>query len=284
MKLAVRYVADYEYAEKASFSPHLARLFPRPDLALVIERSAFHTDEQATVQYRQDLFDNLVANCFYPEKLELLPFRLELDLEIREKNPFEFLLDSHAIDLPFQYKPQEAQVLAPFLIPSPEKLSLPEVLQPTKASPTVEAVTAMNEWLFKNIRYERRDEGDPFPPEQTLTQQYGSCRDYAVLLAEVLRRNGIASRLVSGYLWEDDSEDSPKHAENAFHAWVDAYLPGGGWIGFDPTNGVLCDHYRIATAVGLTPPDIAPILGHYYGKKTIASTLKTNLTITKIAP
>ena len=280
MKLAIRYSAIYQYEEPASFSPHLARIFPRPDVSLHPDRTLFTTHAGADVQYRRDLFDNLIARCFFPDKLDRLEFGLELDLSLKEKNPFHFLLDSHVLQLPFEYLPGEIRTLAPSLATDGEPCALPAELSRTaSARPTVETLTAMNTWLHENIAYERRDEGDPYPPAETLRRQKASCRDSAVLFAAVLREHGVAARLASGFLWEDDSPDSPRHAENALHAWVEAYLPGAGWVGFDPTNGVLCDHHFLAAAVGLTPADIAPVAGHYYGKKNIPSTLETTLTI-----
>ena len=86
-------------------------------------------------------------------------------------------------------------------------------------------------------------------------------------------------RLASGYLWEDQSGSGPGHAQNAFHAWVETYLPGAGWVGLDPTNGIVCEDHFLATAVGLSAADIAPIVGHYYGKETIDSVLTTSLDI-----
>ena len=151
----------------------------------------------------------------------------------------------------------------------------------SRKQPTVEALVAMNSWLHENIGYERREEGDAFAPKDTLDRQQGSCRDFAVLLAEVLRSHGLAARLASGYLWEDDPGSGPEHAENAFHAWVETYLPGAGWVGLDPTNGIFCEHHFLATAVGLSASDIAPIAGHYYGRETISSTLTTGLTIVR---
>jgi len=285
MKVAIRFDCTYQYEEKASFSPHFARIFPRRDLFMNIERVVFKTHDSSDVQYRQDLFDNVIAFCFYPELLDRLDFHLELDLTLAEKNPFHFLLDAHALRMPFDYLPTEAEMLAPYLKPRGEIASLPAALSPkTAPEPTIDVVVAMNSWMFKNIVYERRDEGEAFPPEHTLAQMRGSCRDYAVLFADVLRLNGVAARLASGYLWEDDSPDAVHRAENAFHAWVEAYLPGAGWIGLDPTNGVLCDHQFIPTAVGLTPADIAPVLGRYYGKKTIGSTMTSNLSVKKIMP
>ena len=99
----------------------------------------------------------------------------------------------------------------------------------------------------------------------------------AVLFASALRASGIAARLVSGFLWEPATAE--RVAENALHAWVEAYLPGAGWTGFDPTNGVLADHHRIAAAAGIRHEDIAPIDGHYYGDRAIASALEAHLDI-----
>jgi transglutaminase-like putative cysteine protease len=280
MKIEVRYHAIFQYEEPAGFSPHIARLFPRRDMAVQVDLADFHTHTSADVQQRQDLFDNLVATCFFPEPLQRLEFHLALDLTLKPRNPFHFLLDAHAVEVPFHYQPREAEVLAPYLARRSAGVAWPGSLQPSGASrPTVEKLVALNLWLHENIAYERREEGDPLPIEQTLREQKGSCRDFAVVLAEVLRVHGVAARLVSGFLWEDGVEEEERRAENALHAWVEGYLPGAGWVGMDPTNGVFCDHHFLPTAIGLSPGDIAPIAGHYYGKKTIASTLETTLSI-----
>jgi transglutaminase-like putative cysteine protease len=282
MRITVRYSASYQYAQKASFSPHRVRLFPRHDLFIHIERIAFFTDASADIQYRHDLFDNVTATCLYPDFLDRLDFELDFEAVLQEWDPFHFLLDSHALRLPFDYLPEEAAVLLPFRRSRYKTGALPASLSPAQPQPTIEAIVALNSWLHENIEYERREEGDPFTPKETLERQKASCRDFAVLLTEVLRHHGLAARLVSGYLWEDASkEHGPEHAENAFHAWVETYLPGAGWIGLDPTNGIFCDHHFLAAAVGLAPRDITPIAGHYYGKKNIASTLQTELSIVK---
>ena len=279
MKISVRYSAQFEYAQEASFSPHRVRLFPRHDLFINVERIAFSTHPSADVQYRHDMFDNLTATCVYPDPLDTLEFKLEFDASLQAWDPFKFLLDSHALKLPFEYRSDEAAVLGPFRRNRFKTGALPAALTPASPRPTVEAIVEMNSWLHENIEYERRDEGDAFPPRTTLERRKGSCRDFAVLLAEVLRTHGLAVRLASGYLWEDKSGSGPEHAQNAFHAWVETYLPGAGWVGLDPTNGVLCEHHFLATAVGISADDIAPIVGHYYGKETIASVLTTLLDI-----
>ena len=189
MKITVRYSARYQYAQKASFSPHRVRLFPRHDLFVHIERISFSTDASARVQYRHDLFDNAMAICLYPASLDRLDFELEFDAVLEAWDPFHFLLDSHALRLPFDYLPEEAAVLAPFRHSRYETGDLPAPLSPASPQPTVEAIVALNNWLHENIEYERRDEGDPFAPKETLDRQKGSCRDFAVLLTEVLRRH-----------------------------------------------------------------------------------------------
>lgn len=281
MKLAIRYQATYAYEEPASLSPHLARIFPRTDLFIKISRSAFSTHPSADVQWRRDLFDNLIAYCFFPEPVALLPFSLELDLEVQERNPFHFLLDSRGLNVPCDYTPEERAVLAAFLEP-PGPLELPPPLAPNGPRPSVQTLTTLCLWIHENMTYERRDEGDAFEPEETLRRGAGCCRDFGVLLAAVLRANGVAARQASGFVWEGDKAEEDRRAESAMHAWVEAYLPGAGWIGLDPTNGVLCDHHFVTTAVGRSPADVSPVAGTYFGKKTIASELATKLRITKV--
>jgi transglutaminase-like putative cysteine protease len=280
VKIGIRCGANYAYEEPASFSPHLVRLFPRNSHDIRIERAVFTTDRSADVQFRHDLFDNKVARCFFPRKLAHLDFHIELDLDLTERNPFHFLLESHALRLPFDYLPHEAAVLAPYL-DNPFPVALPpELSRPDTPRPTIEALVNLNTWIFQNFDYERRDEGEARTPAETLAAGTGACRDFSVLLATVLRQQGVAARLVSGFLWEPpDLAATDRRAENALHAWTEAYLPGAGWVGLDPTNGTLADHHRIPAAVGLNPDDISPIKGCYYGHKQIESTMTATLEI-----
>ena len=276
MKVRIRYQTHYRYDEPVSFSPHLFRLFPRADTHVTVERFLFETNHAADVQYRRDLFDNIIAKCLYPEKSCDLNARLELDLEVRERNAFHFILASHAVNLPFSYEPEARRVLEPFLQPTTDGWDLP--FWRLEPQPTVSALVGLNSALHDHLGYERREEGAPRSPQETLAAGSGACRDFAVLLAEVLRKIGVAARLASGYLQE--SGEHERTAEGALHAWVEAYLPGAGWVGMDPTNGVFAGHHHIAAAVGLTPEDVAPISGHYYGDRRIPSRMSASLTLT----
>ena len=277
MKVEVQFQTQYVYEEPVSFSTHLYRLFPRAGRDVVIRRADFQTNAGSNTLFRRDLFDNEIASTFYPGKSALLAVNLQLSLEIGERNPFGFLLSRHAVDFPFQYTEDETRVLAPFLVPLSSAPELPFWKRPAQPRPTVEALVELNAGIREHFRYERREEGRAREPEETVALGLGACRDFAVLLAAVLRREGVAARLVSGYLVETSETD--RHAEGALHAWTEAYLPGAGWLGFDPTNGILCNHHHIAAAIGLRPEDIAPTFGDYYHPHSVTSQMTSTLSL-----
>lgn len=281
MKLKITKSTTYEYAEPVSFSPHHVRLFPRTDLFAKVERISFSTTPDADIQYRQDLFDNIIAYCFYPTASKTLPFHFEMLIEVQEKNPFHFLLDSNGLTIPPQYKQEEEELLSPYLKPV-QGASLPQPLAPCANRPTVETLVNFIHWIHDNIAYEQRIEGQPRSPQETLDNSSGSCRDMAALLTEALRQNKVAARLASGFVWEGDKNDTDKRALSSMHLWVEACLPGAGWIGLDPTNGVLTDHHFVTTAVGRRHSDVAPVTGAYYSSRDVPSHMKSSVTVEKV--
>ncbi len=281
MHVRVLYTAKYSYEEPVSFSQHTVRLFPRQDQDLQVEAFNFRTNEGADAQYRRDVFDNAIINVFYPEKSQVLEFEIGMRLMVRPRNPFHFLLDPSALHFPFSYSDSKRKLLAPYMEPPSEGLlqDLPFWQPPTsdKPAPTVETLVGLNRAISRHVGYERREHGSPREPQETLELGSGACRDLAVLFAAVVRSHGLACRLASGYLCEFDVDASERRAEAALHAWCEVYLPGAGWVGFDPTHGVLCDHNFICTAVGATPPDVAPISGHFFSDHSVASHLETSV-------
>ncbi len=266
MNLRISYRTEYWYGASVSFSPHLFRLFPRTEYGVRVRSQSFATNPTAAISYRRDLFDNPIASVFYPDHGETLVVDLQLEIAIEPRNAFNFLLASHALNFPFAYAPEEAAALTAYLFrPADEpSLALPFWDAPPAGADTTATLIDLNRAIHEHIAYERREEGAAREPGETLKLASGSCRDYAALLAAVLREYGVASRLASGFLVEPGEGD--RFAYNALHAWVEAYLPGAGWIGFDPTNGYLCNHHHIATAVGTNAVQITPILGTFYAK------------------
>ena len=280
MKLAVDYRAEYRYERKVGLSPHVVRLFPRDALQARVVTMDFATNASGAIHWRHDLFDNVVAQCFYPREEDHLLYTLRAEIAVEVRNPFGFLLDSRALAWPAKYTGRERALLASFLTTG-EKTDFPPALRPMPGREMVGALTAMNQWIHANIAYERREDGDAHAPADTLRLSRGACRDTAVLLAAALRAAGQAARLVSGYLWESASHPSERKADSALHAWTEVFLPGAGWVGLDPSNGVLVDHHYLATAVGLSSADIAPVSVLYFGKEAVPGKLIASLGITR---
>lgn len=277
MKVRLLYETAYRYEEPVAFSPHELRIFPRADRFHRVRRADLRVNEGATVRYSRDVFDNSVAICFFPERLQELRIAFEVDLDLLEKNAFDFILENDAVEMPFSYAPELNEILAPYLKRSQrDELRVPGWTAPKDdRSGTVSALVKLNQALHENIGYERREKGPALSPNETLRRGRGACRDVAVLLAEILRASGLAARLVSGYLREAD--EKTRHAEGSLHAWAEVFLPGAGWVGMDPTNGAFCNHNWIAAAVGLTAGQITPIAGSYYHQTKIPAEMTSKL-------
>src|SRR5216684_3018599 len=114
MKLGIRYETEYSYEEPVGFSPHDVRLFPKTNRFVQVRRLDFKTKPAATVRFSQDVFDNAVASCFFPERSPQLHLQLAIDLELEERDPFHFLLENYAVDLPFTYEPLLQPILEPY--------------------------------------------------------------------------------------------------------------------------------------------------------------------------
>lgn len=284
VKLGVRYETAYRYSAPVNFSRHEIRLFPRSDVFTRILRQEFQTNDGANIRFGRDVFDNCVAACSFSIPARELRFHLEIDLELEERNPFDFLLAPEAVSLPFAYRPELRRVLAPFQDANEkEPLQVPRWERPTPKAPqpTVAALAGLNKTLHECIGYERREEGPPRPPSETLRLGRGACRDVALLLASLLRQLGLAARLTSGYLREGEEVES-RRAEGSLHAWTEVYLPGAGWVGMDATNGIFSNHNFIAAAVGIEPADVTPIDGSYYPPQDRAAKMTSRLELVSL--
>ena len=278
MKIGIRYQTIYRYDQPVRFSPHDVRLFPRSDRFVQISRLDFQTKPETTVRFGCDVFDNVVASCFFEKAAEELELRLAIDVEVVKKNPFDFMLPRRAVRMPFPYEEDIASIVCAYCQrQTGDAISLPEWTPPTAESPreTVATMVELTKLLHRTISYQRREEGAAQLPSETLRVRRGACRDTAVLLAEILRDSGLAARIVSGYLREADEQI--RRAEGSLHAWTEVFLPGAGWVGLDPTNGIFCNDNFIAAAVGLRPADITPISGSFYHRDRVPAEMQSRL-------
>jgi len=283
VKVGVRYQTTYIYDEPVSLSVHEVRLFPRGDHFTRVRALDFRTNTNANVRFGRDVFDNNIASCTFADRVTKLQFQLKLDLEVREKDPFHFLVAPDAVDLPIRYDRHMFSVLKPYRTRRTSGvLDIPCWQVPTTENPrpTVTALVELNQCIHECVGYERREDGPARAPDETLRVGKGACRDVALLLAEILRSCGLAARLASGYLREGESET--RHAEGSLHAWTEAFLPGAGWIALDPTHGIFGNHNFICAAVGITPGDVTPISGTFYHKGEVSTAMTSRLELVNL--
>ncbi|MCB0608059.1 MAG: transglutaminase family protein [Lewinella sp.] len=215
------------------------------------------------------------AHWVYFEGLaEHLVIDQDLRVESRQYNPFDFLIyPFETVRLPIVYPDQLLQPLSPYFPSHPPKGMVAEwasAIRTEAGSQTLDFLLMVCERLKKEFTYAAREKGPPHPPEETLVARRGSCRDLSWLMVAACQHVGLAARFVSGYAWS--TEDISNHD---LHAWVEVYLPGAGWRGFDPTLGSPVTANHVALAASVHPQLTAPLSGSYFGGA--ASELKTSV-------
>jgi uncharacterized protein (DUF2126 family)/transglutaminase-like putative cysteine protease len=261
----------YRYDRPVALSPHIVRLRPAPHCRTPVLSYSLKIDPSTQfLNWQQDPHGNYLARVVVPEKTRELRVEVDLVVEMSVINPFDFFLESSAETYPFVYEPGLAKDLAPFLAPAPAGPRLCDLLQRIDRRPrrTVDFLVDLNQQLADEIRYLIRLEPGVQTPEETLSLASGSCRDTGWLLVQVLRHLGLAARFVSGYLIQlvpdVKSLDGPSGAAADFtdlHAWAEVYLPGAGWVGLDPTSGLLAGEGHLPLAATPDPFTAAAISG-----------------------
>jgi uncharacterized protein (DUF2126 family)/transglutaminase-like putative cysteine protease len=273
IRVALNHKTRYRYAADVWLSPHVVRLHPAPHCRTsIFSYSLKTTPKNPFVNWQQDPYSNRLARLVFPEKTRELSVEVDLVAEMTVINPFDFFVESYAECFPFRYEPGLARDLAPYLEALPAGPRLASLVQEARATGvrSIDFLVSLNQRLQQDIRYLIRLEPGVQSPEETLTKASGSCRDSAWLLVQLLRHLGLAARFVSGYLIQLapdlKSLDGPSGAERDFtdlHAWAEVYLPGAGWIGMDPTSGLLAGEGHIPLACSAEPLSAAPISGFF---------------------
>jgi uncharacterized protein (DUF2126 family) len=269
--VALHHVTSYHYDRLVNLSPQVVRLRPAPHCRTRILSYSLRVEpETHFVNWQQDPFSNYLARLVFPEKTGTFKVTVDLVAEMAVYNPFDFFLEPSAETFPFTYEDGLAQELAPYRVPEPATPALQAFLDTIDRTEvrTIDFLVGLNQRLQREIGYTIRLEPGVQTPEETLTKASGSCRDTGWLLVETLRHLGLAARFVSGYLIQLKSDvaalDGPSGTEVDFtdlHAWCEVYLPGAGWIGLDPTSGLLAGEGHIPLACSPQPSSAAPITG-----------------------
>jgi uncharacterized protein (DUF2126 family) len=268
---ALNHVTRYRYDRPVTLGPQVVRLRPAPHCrSKVVSYSLRVEPPRHFINWQQDPFSNFQARLVFPEKTSEFQVTVDLVVEMAVHNPFDFFLEPGAERFPFEYEPQVAQELVPYLACEPLTPRMQAYLQKIDRTPrrTIDFLVALNRQLQHDVRYLIRMEPGVQSPEETLERASGSCRDSGWLMVQLLRRLGLAARFVSGYLIQlkpdVKSLEGPSGTEVDFtdlHAWCEVYLPGAGWIGLDPTSGLLAGEGHIPLACTPQPSGAAPIEG-----------------------
>ncbi|OYT86464.1 MAG: IMP dehydrogenase [Burkholderiales bacterium PBB6] len=269
--VALKHVTHYRYDRRVALSPQVVRLRPAPHARTpVLSYSLTVEPTGHFVNWQQDPFSNYMARLVFPEKTTEFKVTVDLVAEMSVYNPFDFFLEPGAETFPFDYDADLKAELAPYLVPD---ALTPEVARylaavPREETRTIDFLVGLNQRLQNDISYLIRMEPGVQTPEETLTKLSGSCRDSGWLLVQLFRHLGLAARFVSGYLIQlapdQKALDGPSGTEVDFtdlHAWCEVFLPGAGWIGLDPTSGLLAGEGHIPLACTPQPSSAAPISG-----------------------
>jgi transglutaminase-like putative cysteine protease len=272
--LTVHHATVYRYREPVHFGDHLLRIRPRDSHDLRLLRSELTLSPPGNVRWLHDVFGNSIAVVAFPEAAAELKIASTLTLERYALERPIFPVTAEAATYPFVYSPNDridlARLLEPhYPDPKGEVAAWAQQFAPERGVDTIALLADMNAAIKRDFAYaERQSEGTQSPIE-TLERHSGSCRDFALLLIEAARCLGFGARFVTGYLYDprlDGAQDEAVQGAGATHAWAEIYLPGTGWVEYDPTNGIIAGENLIRVAVTRDPSQGLPVEGSFIGE------------------
>ncbi|MBY0400566.1 transglutaminase family protein, partial [Myxococcota bacterium] len=271
IRVALHHRTRYRYARPVLLGPQTIRLRPAPHNRTPIHHYSLDIQPKAHfLNWQQDPHGNYLARIVVPEKTDLFEVNVDLVADLAAYSPFDYFLEESAQEWPFEYAADSARDLEPFLVCLPSTPSFEAFFAKLdfERRETNHLLVDTNRAVNAAVEYVVRMDPGVQTPTETLDLGRGSCRDSAWLLVQVLRRLGIAARFVSGYLIQLMPDQKPLEGPPGptsdftdLHAWCECYVPGAGWIGLDPTSGLLAAEGHIPLAATPNPITAAPITG-----------------------
>lgn len=300
IKVALEHRTSYTFDRLVGVYPHIVRLRPAPHSRTPIEAYSLRVDPaDHFINWQQDALGNFLARLVFPKPMRNLTITVGLIADLKVINPFDFFIEDWAETWPAEgltYPKALADDLRPYLRPVDEDgdgSGPGELVQAwvrnfsvADGTRTIDFLVALNRAINADVGYSLRMEPGVQTPDFTLRTGVGSCRDSAWLLVSILRQLGLAARFVSGYLVQLASDvaalegpSGPAADFTDLHAWAEAYIPGAGWIGLDPTSGLFAGEGHIPLAATPHPSTAAPITG---GTDPCGSVLEFSNTVTRV--
>ena len=273
----IRHHTRYEYDNHVFLEPHIIRLIPRTDSYLKLHSLTVSvTPEPAGISCMVDLDGTTAKSVWFSGVTQTFDIVVESVVNVTPINPFHFLIDPLSCTcLPMVYPHQIEKIITPYLSGTESTPAVSQFAVECASAAdyvTLQFLTTVCERIGSGFTYTKRDDGDPKSPEETLRTGSGACRDFAVLAMAVYREFGIASRFASGYTIASDLRGTEE-----LHAWVEVFLPGAGWKGLDPTNGLACTENYIVLSASADYRLTAPVAGTFRGNS--AGRMTTDITV-----
>jgi len=289
--LEISHRTRYEYSAPVTLGEHRLMFRPRDSHDLRLLRTGLTIEPAAAVRWIHDPFGNSIAIASFSGATEALELNSTICLE-HFSGPLELPpIEEYARTLPFAYLAEEAPDLARYVerhYPDPNAIAsswIRQFLEGEGGPETFATLTRMCKGIQVSLNYSMRFEPGTQPPAVTLETGTGTCRDYALLMMEGVRALGLAARFVTGYLYDpvlDQAADAGAgHAHP--HAWMEVYLPGAGWVEFDPTNGIIGTDRLIRVAVGRDPEQAMPIKGTFTGAADVTVNATVDVQVRTVA-
>ena len=284
--LTVRHTTTYPYRQSVALGEHRLMVRPRDSYDQhLLDCNLDVTPEPESVRWVHDVFGNCVTVVEFRVRTTELRFVSTIRLVHSALQPLDFPIDAHAETYPFSYDAEEM----PDLLRSIER-QYPDrkyevdrwvrrFIPKSGNIATFDLLALITQAIHSDFKYTSRPEPGVQTPSRTLKLASGSCRDFAVLMMEAVRSLGFAARFVTGYLHV--RHDSEYSGGGSTHAWVQVYVPGAGWMEFDPTNGIVGNQDLIRVAVARSPQQAVPIWGTYTGFASDALPMAVEVHITE---
>ncbi len=266
----VRHVTTYQYRRPVRFGEHRLLFRPRDSYDQTLLSAELSADPAPTrLRWIHDVFGNCVAIVTFDAPAAELRFESLIRLDHTTRAELAFDTDPSALRYPFSYSPEELPDLASTMRPHypDDRVSrwAKQFVRADGRTETGHLLMTMCYAIHEGFAYARRQERGTQSPARTLSLRRGTCRDFALLMMEALRALGFAARFVSGYVYVPDRDRDTIKGGGSTHAWCEVYLPGAGWIEFDPTNGIIGNRDLIRVAVARDPTQAIPLSGTYQG-------------------
>lgn len=270
---SVQHVTTYRYRRQVGFGRHRMMLRPRDsyDQRLLVSQLLIWPKPKA-LHWMHDVFGNCVATADFQGRATELRFESMIRLDHSPSRTPAFETEEHAKSYPFAYSAEEMPDLQPSIArqyadPTGElDRWVRRFLRQGRPTPTGKLLMTLTCAIAESFTYTRRTEPGTQDPLTTLQLRNGTCRDFALLMMEAARTLGLAARFVSGYLYVPTRDGPAYLGGGSTHAWCQIYLPGAGWVEFDPTNGIIGNRDLIRVAVSRDPSQAIPLSGTFLGE------------------